>query len=102
MTIVKSGLNYFLYVNNEEVGRVITSQNIPFARSARVAFANSPCLASSDERFKGRLDEIKIYTRALSERELVQNFLSRSVDIRRYYHISGRCCITQLWKIMCQ
>lgn len=75
MTIVKSGLNYFLYVNNEEVGRVITSQNIPFARSARVSFSNSPCLASSDERFKGRLDEIKIYTRALSERELVQNFL---------------------------
>ncbi len=74
-TLVKSSLNYFLYVNNEEVGRVITSQNIPFARSARISFANSPCLTSSDERFKGRLDEIAIYDRALSEREIVQNYL---------------------------
>lgn len=75
ITLVKSGLNYIFYLNNEEVNKVITSQNIPFARSARVSFANSPCLASSDERFRGRLDEIKIYNRALSEREIFQSYL---------------------------
>jgi len=74
-TLVKSRLNYILYINNEAVGTVITSQNIPFARNAKLSFANSPCLALSDDRFKGRIDEINVYDRALSEREIVQSYL---------------------------
>ena len=59
-TLVKSRLNYILYINNEAVGTVITSQNIPFARNAKLSFANSPCLALSDDSFQGRLDEINV------------------------------------------
>lgn len=75
VTLAKSRLNYILYINNEAVGTVITSQNIPFAKNAKLSFANSPCLALSDDRFKGRLDEINIYDRALAEREIVQGYL---------------------------
>ncbi|MBK8699564.1 MAG: gliding motility-associated C-terminal domain-containing protein [Saprospiraceae bacterium] len=75
ITIVKSKLNYLLYLNNIEVAKVITAQNIPFAKNAKLTFANSPCLTTTDERFKGRIDELTIYSRALSDREIFQNYL---------------------------
>ena len=35
-----------------------------------LAFSNSPCLGQSSRRFKGVLDELRVYDRALTEEEI--------------------------------
>lgn len=75
ITLVKFQLNYILYINNEEVDREIVNQNIPFAKGAKIAISNSPCLSLADERFRGRIDEVSFYNKALTEREIINNYI---------------------------
>lgn len=75
ITLVKFNLNYILYLNNIEAGRVIVTQNIPFAKNAKVSLSNSPCLSLADDRFRGKMDEITIYNKAITERDLANSYL---------------------------
>ncbi len=74
VTLVKSKLNYILYINNEEREVAIATQIIPLPKNAKIALSNSPCLLTTDDRFEGTIDELKIYNEALSERELAQSY----------------------------
>ncbi len=107
ITLVKSKLNYTLYLNNEKKETAIASQNIPIPKKAKIALSNSPCLTSTDERLEGKIDELKIYNRALAERELSQSyefperiltrdttiFAGSSVDIE----FGNSCATSFLW-----
>lgn len=75
ITLVKFQLNYILYVNNEEADRAIVTQNIPFPKNAQIAISNSPCLSLADDRFRGRIDQLTIHSKALSEREILNEYL---------------------------
>jgi gliding motility-associated-like protein len=74
VTLVKSKLNYSLYINNEKKEVAIASQTIPLPKRAKIALSNSPCLATTDGRFEGNIDELNIYNRALAEREIFQSY----------------------------
>ena len=73
--LTKSGLVYTWYINDVREEYVAPS-NVQFGKGASIALANSPCLGNgSVERFKGWIDEFKIYPRALSAVELKANDL---------------------------
>lgn len=107
LTIVKLGLKYILYINNEEVGKVITTQNVSFAKNASFTFSSGSCIPSESNRYKGRIDEINFYTSALTPRTLEQThlypetiitndttiYLGSSVDI----HYGFECANTYAW-----
>lgn len=75
ITLVKFKLNYILYLNNVEVGRSIVTQNIPIPINSKFSISNSPCLALADSRFRGKVDEITIYNKALTERDILNTYL---------------------------
>jgi gliding motility-associated-like protein len=74
ITLVKNRLEYTLYLDNMQKGKAITTQNVPFAKNAKMAFSNSPCLKSIDDRLIGSIDEIKIYTNALTGNEILRGY----------------------------
>lgn len=75
-TLVKFNLEYYVYINNELIKKIISREDVIFSRLARLQFANSPCNANNLARkFSGRLDQFTLYNRALSELEISRNFL---------------------------
>jgi gliding motility-associated-like protein len=74
LTLVKDKLNFILYINNIEAGRVIVPQNIPLSNKAKFAFSNSPCLKTIDDRLQGKIDEITIHSKPLSRNELLNTY----------------------------
>jgi gliding motility-associated-like protein len=74
ITLTKLGLNYKLYINNLLKDKVAASQIIPFSKNAKVSLSNGPCLISIADRLEGKIDEFKIFDRALADRELAQSY----------------------------
>lgn len=74
-TLVKFKLEYLVYFDNELVKRIISKENIVFSRLAKLAFSDSPCnINNRTTRFKGHIDEITLYKRALSDLEIIDLF----------------------------
>lgn len=74
-TLVKFGLEYQVYYDNKLASKFISREDIKFTRSGTLNFGNSPCNTSTlANRFSGRIDEITMYKRALSELEILENF----------------------------
>lgn len=74
-TLTKNGLLYSVYLDNVLIESFIADGDIIFSQAADMAFAQSPCLLSSEVRFRGWIDDFKIYRRALSSLELTNNYL---------------------------
>jgi len=74
-TLVKFKLEYLVYIDNQLVKRILSRENINFSKRAELTFANSPCnIVNQAMKFKGRIDEIVLYKRALSEIEILNLF----------------------------
>lgn len=75
-TLVKFNLEYYVYINNELIKKIISREDVIFSRIAALQFANSPCNPNNLARkFSGRLDEINLHNRAFSELEVKRSFL---------------------------
>lgn len=73
-TLVKFGLDYFVYLDNVLLNRIISRENIEFTRQGSLTFGNNPCNTITNTiRHRGLIDQISLFNRGLSEREL-QNF----------------------------
>ncbi len=70
IVFTKAGNKLTLYVNGAEKDSKTNNYVITVSNKGKLALANSPCLAVSDIRYKGAIDEIKIYNRALSYTEV--------------------------------
>lgn len=71
-TLVKFGLTYLVYLDNELVSNILARENIVMSRSARLSIGDSPCnIVNGVSRFKGLIDEMTMYNRALSDLELL-------------------------------
>ncbi|MEP7267715.1 MAG: LamG-like jellyroll fold domain-containing protein [Saprospiraceae bacterium] len=70
IAFTKNGQKLSLYVNGEEKDFKINNYTISVENKAKVELANSPCLGVTDIRFKGALDELKFYSRALTNVEI--------------------------------
>ena len=74
-TLVKFNLEYYVYINNELIKKIVSKEDVIFSRIAKLQFANSPCNVNNLARkFSGRLDEISLYDRAFSELEVGRSF----------------------------
>ena len=74
-TLVKFNLEYLVYFDNVLAAKLISRENINLTRKGTLNFGNSPCnVTNSANRFKGRIDEITMYKRALSDLEIAANF----------------------------
>lgn len=75
-TLVKFGLDYFVYLDNVLLRRIISRENIEFTRRGSFSFGNNPCNPITNNiRHRGLIDQISIYNRGLSDRELLNNYL---------------------------
>lgn len=73
--LTKSGLLYTWYIDNER-REYVSPTTLEFGQGASMAIANSPCLINgSITRFRGWIDEFRIFPRALSAVELRTNDL---------------------------
>ena len=71
-TLVKFQLEYLVYFDNKLVKRIISRENIGFSRNSGLTFANSPCnTVNQANKMKGRIDEVTLYKRALSDLEIL-------------------------------
>lgn len=70
ITWVRNGNTLLLYVNGTLVQTVNTPGFLDVVNNGVMSIANSPCLANGEQRFSGRLDELRMYNRALSTAEV--------------------------------
>lgn len=74
-TLVKFQLDYYVYLDNRLLRRMISRENIIFTKVGRLSFGNSPCNANNGaNRFRGEIDEIQLFRRGLSDLEILANF----------------------------
>ncbi len=75
-TLVKFGLDYFVYLDNVLLRRIIARENVVFTKRSPLSFGNNPCNTITNSiKHRGLVDEISFYNRGLSERELIDNYL---------------------------
>lgn len=74
-TLTKFNLVYLLYIDDVLVKSILTNEDVIFSKNANLSFANNPCNNATRKRFKGQIDEISLYDRALSELEIKERYL---------------------------
>lgn len=68
--LVRDGFRASTYINGELRREGFRCSGVDIGNEALLSFANSPCLGRSSRRFKGVLDELRVYDRALTEEEI--------------------------------
>jgi gliding motility-associated-like protein len=75
IVITKFNLEYALYLDGQLVDSEQADRIVPFGRNASLAIANSPCLAFTQDRLSGVIDELEILNFALSPQDISSEFL---------------------------
>ena len=75
---VRSGLNLQLYYDGVLAETTALSPNLDASNNGVFSIANSPCLANGELRFRGAMDELRLYNRSLGSGEIQE--LARIVD----------------------
>ncbi len=75
IVITRFNLEHSLYVNGVLMERQETRRQTPLGNNAKMFISNSPCLAFTEDRLKGRIDELEVIDRALGPSEIIQEFL---------------------------
>lgn len=71
IAIVREGLRAATYINGQMVKENFRCSGLDISNSTPLSFSNSPCIESNrTKRFQGILDELKIFKRALSSKEI--------------------------------
>lgn len=65
-----------LYLNGQVIDEKVTSSVLDLSNSGLLSIAESPCIGTTTDRFRGKFDELYIYNRALSEAEIQELFLA--------------------------
>lgn len=68
--LVRDGFRASTYINGQLRRQGFRCSGVDIGNEAVLSFANSPCLGRSSRRFKGVLDELRVYDRALPEDEI--------------------------------
>lgn len=76
IVLKREGRNQFLYVNAEKVDEVSTQISVAFDNPGIFSIADGPCVGSIFQRFNGRMDEVRLYNRGLSENEIENLYAS--------------------------
>lgn len=81
VALVRDGFYARLFLNGKLVSESRRCGGLNIANEAPLSFSNSPCVRSGKQRrFKGVLDELRIFDRALTEEELLQLYELHPVE----------------------
>jgi hypothetical protein len=82
LAIVREGIHARTYINGVLVKESVRCSGVDLTNDAVLSFANSPCIKGGRSvRFKGVLDELRIYERALSEEEVMELYARHPVEM---------------------
>lgn len=70
IVVVRDYNKLTLYVNGRPVQTNLASRRVNISSDAPLAIAKSPCLQTTDRKFAGYLDELRIYDRPLTDTEV--------------------------------
>lgn len=69
--LVREGTRAYTYINGRFQRESFRCSGVDISNGAVLSFSNSPCIQNGNaRRFKGILDELRVYSRALSEEEI--------------------------------
>lgn len=83
VVVVKAGLNLSLYLDNEFILTEPLPFDIPFTKLASLSISDSPCIGISEDPLNGRIDDFKIFDRAISRREINAAYFSPAQILNR-------------------
>jgi gliding motility-associated-like protein len=75
LVIVRDGIEVRIYLNGLPLASMTTIGTMDFSNDASLHLGNSPCLGTTDRRFNGLIDEIRVYNRALNPNEVRSLYL---------------------------
>lgn len=79
--IVREGIRARTFINGQLRQEGLRCSGVDLTNDAVLSFGNSPCIRGSRTvRFKGVLDEMRIYDRALSEEEIMELYSRNPVE----------------------
>ncbi len=79
--LVRKGIYAYTYINGTLRREGRRCSGVDIGNEAMLAFSNSPCLSSGRTvRFKGGLDELRIYDHALSDKEVAKLYALHPVE----------------------
>ncbi len=70
IALVREGNRMRLYYNAQLMGTRITSSRINMKNNATLAISGGPCIGITDTRFRGLIDEFRVYNRALDDKRI--------------------------------
>jgi gliding motility-associated-like protein len=75
LVILKKESEQSIFVNGEKIASQAVIGNLDLENGAILQIANSPCLGTTDRRFSGYIDEIRLYNRPLADHEIQSLYL---------------------------
>jgi hypothetical protein len=80
--LVRRGIKAYTYINGQPRREGRRCSGVDIDNEAILSFANSPCTASGRSvRFKGAVDELRVYERALSDVEILELYQLHPVEL---------------------
>lgn len=81
IALVREGIYARTYINGNLVKEGARCSGVDLTNDAVLSFANSPCVQGGRSvRFKGALDELRIYERALTDQEILELYSRTPVE----------------------
>jgi len=80
MVLVREGIRAYTYLDGEMVQRGTRCSGVDITNDAKLSFSNSPCVGEGARRFKGILDELRVYERALNPEEVRALYLLNPIE----------------------
>jgi hypothetical protein len=79
--LTREGTQAYTYINGRLARRGFRCSGVDITNAAKLAFGNSPCVSTGNaRRFKGVIDELRIYSRALTVEEIWQLYQQYPVE----------------------
>ena len=86
IVLVRKGIYAYPYINGTLRQQARKCRGVDVTNQTPLRFSDSPCMGRGLRRFKGVLDEMKIFKRAFSDEEVLQLFRSVPLD-----HVNQDC-----------
>ena len=79
--LVRKGVFAYTYINGQLIMKGARCSGVDISNETPLSFSNSPCLGfTGTRRFKGVLDEMRVFDRALSEEEIEELYSKYPIE----------------------